>query len=138
MDAKRHSSLALYVVAFLATLLTCPAAIARIVANTIDGSAILTEGGRHLVVTGPISCTLGERAFLRITVTQRETATLAEGNTLITCAGALQQWEVYVATQGREAFRPGAATVVASARTTQHGEDTDAHQWPTVIFLVQE
>lgn len=33
--------------------------------------AYVTDRGRHLIVTGPIECTEGERAYLRLTVTQR-------------------------------------------------------------------
>ena len=43
--------------------------IARVVMNTVDSVAIVTDNGRQLVVTGPVQCTAGERAFLRVTVT---------------------------------------------------------------------
>jgi hypothetical protein len=47
--------------------------------NTIDPVAIVADNGRHLIVTGPIECTHGERVELRVTVTQRETGAVAEG-----------------------------------------------------------
>ena len=76
--------------------------------------------------------------FLRVTVIQRETATLAEGNALITCTEALQIWEIDAATRNGELLQPGAAAIVATARSTRNGEDTDSQQWLATIALVQE
>jgi hypothetical protein len=115
-----------------------PAAFARIAFNTIDPVAIVTDTGQHIIVTGPIACTAGERAFLRVTVSQRATGAVAEGRTLITCTGNTQQWEVHASTQGNETFEEGPATAVAIARTTDRGETTDAHQWLVNITLVGE
>ena len=111
-------------------------AFARITANTIDLVAIVTDNGRHIIVTGPISCTEGERAYLRVTVTQRSTGAVAEGRTLITCTENTQQWEAHASIQGEETFEEGPATAVAVAHTTGGGETTDAHQWLVNITLV--
>ena len=35
---------------------------ARVVLNTIDANAVVTDNGRHVIVTGPIVCDSGERA----------------------------------------------------------------------------
>jgi hypothetical protein len=115
-------------------------AFARLAANTIDPVAIVTDNGRHLIVTGPISCTRGERAYVRVTVTQRSTGAVAEGRTLLTCTGEgePQQWEVHASTQGDETFEEGPATAVALGRTTSRGDTTDAHQWLVEITLVGE
>jgi hypothetical protein len=115
-----------------------PRAFARITANTIDPVASVTDHGRHLIVTGPIECTEGERAYLRVTVTQRATGAVAEGRTLVTCTGNAQQWEVHASVQGEETFQEGPATATASARTTDRGKTTDAHQWLVDITLVGE
>jgi hypothetical protein len=115
-----------------------PLAFAFIMSNTIDPVAIVTDDGRHLVVTGPIACTASERAYVRVTVTQRATGAVAEGHTLLTCTGDTQQWEVHAATQGKETFQEGAATAVALGRTTDRGDTTDAHQWLVDITLVGE
>ena len=48
--------------------------------NTIDPVAVVAGAGRHLIVTGPIRCDQTERTYLRVTVTQRETGAVAEGN----------------------------------------------------------
>jgi hypothetical protein len=124
------------VVVFAAAFFACPA-LARIVANTIDPVAVVVDDGRHLVVTGPITCTANERAYLRVTVTQQTTGAVAEGRTLITCTGGVQQWEVHAATQGRKTFEEGPATAVALGRTTTRGGATDANQWLVDITLVQ-
>ena len=125
------------VVTLVAILITSPA-LARTVLNTIDSVAIVTDEGRHLVVTGPITCTAGERGYLQVTVTQRTTGAEAEGRTRIACTGDSQQWEVRAATQGIETFQEGPATAVALSRTTTPGQITDAHQWLVEITLIGE
>ena len=113
-------------------------AFAGIALNTIDPVAVVTDNGRHIIVTGPIACTEGQRAYLRVTVTQRVTGAVAEGRTLITCTGDTQQWEVFASTQGNETFQEGPATAVALARTTDRGDTDDAHQWLVEITLIGE
>ncbi len=113
-------------------------AFAGIQVNTINPAAIVTGNGRHLLVTGPITCTAGERAYIRVTVTQRATGAVAEGHTLVRCTGDIQQWEVRASTKGRETFGEGPAVAVALAGTTAGGAATDAHQWLVGITLVGE
>lgn len=115
-----------------------PTAFARITANTIDPVAIVSENGRHILVTGPLACTAGERASLRVTVTQRSTGAVAEGRALIICTGNTQQWEAHASTQGKETFEQGPAIAAAVARTTERGETTDTDQWSVGITLVGE
>ncbi|MEO6408327.1 MAG: hypothetical protein ABIO45_06185 [Burkholderiaceae bacterium] len=122
----------------LAVLFAAASAVAKISLNTIDAGAVMSDDGRHLVVTGPIACTAGERAHQRVIVTQRATGALAEGQTLVVCTGHLQQWEIHAAIQGRQTFQLGSATAVAAARTSERGETTDAHQWLVGITLVAQ
>ena len=49
------------IVLALAGVFVAPMAFARIVTNTIDPVAIVTDNGRHIIVTGPIACTKWER-----------------------------------------------------------------------------
>lgn len=130
--------LAVAIIALVGVMIA-PVALARIMRNTIDPVAIVADGGRHLIVTGPIECTENQRAYVRVTVTQRLTGAVAEGRTVITCAGEgnPQQWEVHAATQGKESFHEGPATAVGLARTTDRGDTTDAHQWLVPITLVR-
>jgi len=122
----------------LAAVFVGPEAFARIVINTIDPVAIVTDNGRHLIVTGPIECTESQKGYLHVTVTQRSTGAVAEGRTMITCTGATQQWEIHAAAQGNEAFTEGLATAVGLARTTDRGAADDAHQWLVNVTLVRE
>jgi hypothetical protein len=98
----------------------------------------VTDNGRQILVTGPITCTAGERAQLRVTVTQRETGAMAEGHALVSCTGVDQQWELHASTQGSQLFQDGPATAVAIARTSDRGDITDAHQWLVAITLERE
>ncbi len=110
--------------------------------NTIDPLAIVTDGGRQLIVTGPQACNAPERSILRVTVTQRSTGAIAEGRTRLLCTGFTpddtQPWEVHATTQGAEIFEEGPATAVAVSRTILRRETTDAHQWLVDITLVAE
>jgi hypothetical protein len=115
-----------------------PPAFAGIALNTIDPVALVTDDGRHLIVTGPLACAEGERAFLCVTVTQRTTGAVAEGRTRITCTGDTRPWEIHVSIHGEETFLEGPATAVAVARTILYGDTTDAHQWLVDITLVGE
>jgi hypothetical protein len=123
------------VVMTLAGVLVAPVAFARITANTIDAVASVTDHGRQLVVTGPIACAEGERAYLRVTVTQRATGAVAEGRTVVACTGGTQQWEVRASARGKETFEEGPATAAALGRTAERGKTTDSHQWLVDIAL---
>ena len=137
-SASPRRPYALLVVPILASLLVASIAFARIAYNTIDPVALVTGDGMHVVATGPFACTKGERAHLRLTVTQRSTGAIAEGRTLVVCTGADQQWEVHASAQGRSAFEEGPATAVAVGRTFDRRQATDAHQWLVEITLVAE
>jgi hypothetical protein len=99
---------------------------------------VVTDNGRQLVVTGPIACTAGQRVYLRVTVTQRDTGAVAEGHSRLLCSGDTQPWEVHAATQGKESFTEGAAWAVGLARTSERGDIDDAHQWLVDITLMGE
>ena len=94
----------------------------------------MTDKGRHIVATGPIGCTAGEKVLDRA-VTQRATGAVAYGRTRFTCTGDNQRWRVHAVAQGDETFADGAATAVPLARTSAV---TDAHQWLVNITLVTE
>lgn len=122
----------------LAGLFAASVAFAKISMNTIDPVAVVSDDGRHLFVTGPVECTVGERSRLRVTVSQRSTGAVAEGRTFDTCTGGAQQWEVEASILGKARFEEGPATAVAIAVTSDRGEATDAHQWLVNITLVAE
>jgi hypothetical protein len=122
----------------LAGVVVVPSAMARVVRNTIDPLGVVSDDGRHLVVTGPIQCDAGQKVFVTVTVTQRTTGAVAEGFTRIACSGESQQWEVHAAAKGREVFEEGLATAVALARTSDRGDSDDAHQWLVEITLIAD
>lgn len=128
--------------ATLITVAVCsiaPTVHARLSANTIDPQATVIDNGRHLNVTGPIQGTLaGEKCDVLVMVTQRSTGAVAVGSTSFDLTGAVEQWDVRAAAQGKAAFQPGPATVVAMARTSSGGIATDAHQWLVNVTLVNQ
>jgi len=126
------------VLAIAAALVAAPMAFTRVVRNTIDTVAVVTENGRHVVVTGPLECTAGERTHLSVTVTQRTTGAIAAGRGFVVCTGDEQAWGVDASVQGREIFEVGPATAVAVARSVARGDTTDAHQWLVPITLIAE
>ena len=119
-------------------LVLAPAAQARVVLNTIDATAKLSENGRRLVVTGPIQTDVVEKIYLRVTVTQRATGAVAEGIAILRGTGELQTWEVRAKTRGKASFEPGPATAVALAITSDKGQTSDSHQWLVNITLVNQ
>ena len=135
---RRTCLVSVVIVMTLAGLFLASTAFAKVVRNTIDPVATVTDNGRHIVARGPIECTAGERVFLHVTVTQRTTGAVAYGRTLLSCQGDIQRWRVHAVVLDKETFEEGAATVVAVARTSALGDITDAHQWLVNITLVGE
>jgi hypothetical protein len=113
-------------------------ALARISVNTIDPVAILTDGGRHVILSGPVQCTGGEAYHTRVTITQRESGAVAEGWAVIECSGGEQEWMVHAWVRGDQAFDRGSARAVAFARTFDGGFSTDSHQWMVDVVLEEE
>jgi hypothetical protein len=116
-----------------------PVAFARIIFNTINPTAILSNQGREVILTGPLTCTESQKTFMRVTVTQRSTGAVAEGELVFDCSTAQQQWQVHANVLGRETFQPGTARAVAMARTTTNrGETDDANQWLVDVTLLNQ
>ena len=132
----RHRGKSL-LVAIVLTLVS-PLALARIVRNTIDATAIATKGGRNLIVTGPLECSSGERVHVFVSVTQRTTGAIADGRGLLVCTGEESPWTVEAEVQGKATFDSGPAVAVAIAWTVRRGVTTDAHQWLVPVTLVAE
>jgi len=113
-------------------------AVAKIMTNTINPVATLTDDGRQVVLTGPIACDGNQPADLRLTVTQRSTGAMAEGTGRIECTPGVKLWEVRAATQGKARFAEGSATAVGLAITsTGRGDADDAHQWLVPVIVVE-
>jgi hypothetical protein len=134
---KKHLKAAVSTAIILTLLgvVVVPLAYARVMTNTIDPVATVSDNGRRIVLTGPIQTDVVERIYLRVTVTQRTTGAVAEGTAVLRSTGALQQWEVQAKTRGKASFEAGPATAVAIGVTSDHGQTSDAHQWLVNITL---
>ena len=97
----------------LAGVFVARTAFAKIMRNTIDPVGIVAHNGRHVTLTGPLAITAGERAQMRVTVTQRTTGAVAEGGVILTGTGTTNHWEIEAAVQGDETFEAGPATARA-------------------------
>jgi len=124
--------------AIVAGVFVARTAFARVARNTIDPVAHVSDKGRQLAVTGPIAITDGEKAVMRVTVTQRNTGAVAEGDLILDGNGSTNQWQVVARAQGKATFEPGPATAVGLAVSTIRGNTTDAHQWLVDVTLVGE
>ena len=122
----------------VAVLCLNPSAFAKLAANTINAQAVVSNNGRHLIVTGPLRTDLVQPILMHITVTQRSTGAIAEGIATFTGTASDQQWEVHVWTTSLVAFEEGPATAVALARTFNQGRADDSHQWLVNITLVRQ
>jgi hypothetical protein len=74
----------------VARLLGAEAASAFISANTIDQLATYRQGGTLVRVTGPISCTRGERVAIRVAVRQPAAGASTRGRWKGRCTGEVQ------------------------------------------------
>ena len=105
-------------------------------AGRTDPTAEVSKNGHVIRATGPLTCDVGERLFLRLTVTQLETAAYAEGRTRARCTGAELQWQVRALGRLRTRFAQGTAQACALGITRSNGRPTDAHQWCVDVTLV--
>jgi hypothetical protein len=101
-----------------------------------DPTAKVSKNGHLIRATGPVTCDVGERLSLRVTVTQLETAAYAEGRTRARCTGAELQWQVRALSRLRTRFAQGTAQACALGITRRNGHPTDAHQWCVDVTLV--
>jgi len=101
-----------------------------------DPTAKISKNGHVIRATGTLTCDIGERLFLRLTVTQPQTAAYAEGRTRARCTGAELQWKVRALGRLRTRFAEGTAQACALGITRLNGHPTDAHQWCVDVTLV--
>lgn len=101
-----------------------------------DPTAEVSKNGRVIRATGPVTCDVGERFSLRLTITQPQTAAYAEGRTRAQCTGAELQWEVRAIGLLRTQFAEGTAQACALGITRSDGRPTDTDQWCVEVALV--
>ncbi len=119
----------------LAAVWLGPGAMAKLAANTINTTGTISDEGRRLILTGPLSCDRVQWVDLRVTVTQRETGALAEGSLRFIGTPEQQTWTLQAQTYGKNTFKAGQARAVALATSTLNGQTDDAHQWLVDIVL---
>jgi hypothetical protein len=101
-----------------------------------DPTAEISKNGYVIRATGPVTCDVGERFSLRLTITQAQTAAYAEGRTRAQCTGAELQWQVRAISLLRTPFAEGTAQACALGITRSDGRPTDADQWCVDVTLV--
>ena len=106
--------------------------------QTINAVATLRSKGGEVLVEGPIQCEKHEMLRLRVTVSQRTTRALAEGNLEQEATGRVQCWEVVAKRQHAESFEEGPGEACVLATTWHHGTLTDVAQWRGELVIMEE
>lgn len=119
------------------TALAAPA-FAGVALNTIDRHAALDEAGRVVRVTGPIRCSQVERATIRVTVSQRTTGAVAEGQWRGRCRPTTRTWTVRRFVQhGSTTFETSTAQACALGVTRRGTKVTDAKRRCQTVRLAK-
>jgi hypothetical protein len=125
------------IVVVIISLLMAGPVLARIAANTIDDTVTLSPNNRQVLVTGPITCTQGEKLTIDVVVVQRSTGAVVKGSFRDLCTGEAQNWEVNANTMGSNTFEEGPAIAWAVATTRNNEVITDAAQWAKEVTVVK-
>jgi hypothetical protein len=99
---------------------------ARIILNTIGGTAALIGHGHVARATVLVGCTEGEQVHLTLTLTQGGVS--GTGIRVGVCTGELTEYEVTVPASG-DSFTAGLAAACATADNYRHGVLVDNRQW---------
>lgn len=114
-------------VALIAALTLAPLPVgARVVFNTIGGTAALIGQGHVAQGTVLVGCTEGERVQVTLTLTQGAVSGI--GSAAGICTGELEEYEVTVPA-GSDIFVPGLAVACATADNYRRGVLVDSRQW---------
>jgi hypothetical protein len=93
---------------------------AAITSVSVDRNAVIQSDG-SVLVTGTLTCTAGDTAFVEVQVVQSKGQLLADalGETLaITCTGSPQDWSIDTSIFAFGTFKPGQATSQTTAFDT--------------------
>lgn len=85
---------------------------------SINGAATLGSNGLSATVTGTILCSVGEMAFISVTVTQihaKQMANAAGSTQIFPCNGTILNWSVTVQSTNAVPMRTGPASASAIA-----------------------
>lgn len=100
--------------------------------NTLESEAALSGNGHKATVTALLTCDQGQRARLRLTVTQEGRRVVAQGRRKLRCTTEAGQFPLQVRTRGGR-LEAGEATACALAVTRD-----DTRQWCKDITLVPD
>ena len=136
-NSLKRFEIAAIVVVIISLLMTGPVLAKLAGTNTIDPIVTLSSNGRQALVTGPISCTQGEKLSLEVMVTQETTGAITEGRLIMSCTGTNQTWAINTKTQGAATLVEGPAVAWALATTRDNGVITDSTQWKRDVTVVK-
>jgi hypothetical protein len=103
--------------------------------SNISPTATLRAGGRQAVLSGPIRCKPGLTVSLRLTLTQRSTAAIAQLGLRGPCPTRLRGFRAAVTSRTQPLVAGGAFACVLGV--VQRGETyVDANQWCRRVTLV--
>ena len=99
---------------------------AKIVMNTVGGTAALIGHGHVAHATVLVGCTESEQVQVTLTLTQGSVSGTGVGAGV--CTGELTEYEVTVPAAG-DSFTVGLASACATADNYRHGVLADSRQW---------
>lgn len=104
-------------------------------AAAFDRAALLANGGVTVLVSGPITCRVGDRVRIRATVSQASTGAVAEGLWSKGCTGRSMQWHITAIVTDGAHFSARGADGAGLAIIRRHGMPGSAIQWIRPLTL---
>jgi hypothetical protein len=98
-------------------------------AAAFDRAALLANGGVTVLVSGPITCRVGDSVRIRATVSQVSTGAVAEGLWSKRCTGTELHWHITAIVTDGVHFSAGGAEGVGLAIIRRQGTPGSAVQW---------
>ena len=104
-------------------------------AAAFDRAALLANGGVTVLVSGPITCRVGDSVRIRATVSQASTGAVAEGLWSKRCTGRPMHWHITAKVTDGAHFSAGGADGAGLAISRRHGLPGSAIQWIRPLTL---
>ena len=104
-------------------------------AAAFDRAALLTNGGGTVLVSGPVTCRVGDSVRIRATVSQASTGAVAEGLWSKRCTGTLMHWHITAIVTDGAHFSAGGGHGAGLAIIRRHGMPGSAIQWIRPLTL---
>jgi hypothetical protein len=104
-------------------------------AAAFDRAALLANGGVTVLVSGPITCRVGDSVRIRATVSQASTGAVAEGHWSKLCTGTLMHWHITAIVTDGAHFSAGGGHGAGLAIIRRNGMPGSAIQWIRPLTL---